>query len=180
MIPLFFIGSILCIFLDQATKYLVLNALSLDFWKVPCYALHNPIEIIKGVLDFGYVGNSGGAFGILSGFTLGRIFLILFTIIFIGAVVYFMVKKKPESKLLCVSLTLLTGGALGNFIDRICRGFVIDFIEVKFIDFPLFNVADCFVVSAAVLLAVYILFFSPDLQKKNDKTNKIDENTSEE
>lgn len=170
MIPLFFIGTIICIFLDQISKFLVLNALSLDFYNITCYEFHNPIEIIKGVLSFGYVGNTGGAFGILSNSTLGRVFLILFTIIFIGAVVYFMLKKKPKSKLLFVSLTLLTGGALGNFLDRIFRGFVVDFIKVTFMDFPLFNVADCFVVCAAVLLAVYILFFSPDSQKE-DKEN---------
>lgn len=176
MLALFFIGSIICIALDQFTKYLVLDALSLDFCKVASSESHNAIEVIKDVLDFRYIGNSGGAFGIFSDSVMGRIFLILFTIIVIAAVIYFMIKKKPKSKLLITSLTLLVGGALGNFIDRIFRGFVIDFIQIKFIDFPIFNVADCFVVVGAILLALYILFFSPDFPKSDKNKEKKQEN----
>ena len=84
-----------------------------------------------------------------------------------------MIKKKPQNKLLVISLTMLTGGALGNFIDRIFRGYVVDFLDFCLINFPIFNVADCFVVIGAILIAIYILFFSPDFP--SDKKKKEDD-----
>ena len=158
MLALFFIGSCICILLDQLSKYFVYASLRFS----------ESIPIIKGLFQFTYCENRGAAFGVLQ----NQIWLfVLITIIVIGSVLFFMVKKKPKSKLLVISLTLLTGGAIGNFIDRIFRGFVVDFIETTFIDFPIFNVADCFVVVGAILLALYILFFSPDFPKTDKKEN---------
>ena len=63
------------------------------------------------------------------------------------------------------ALCLLTAGAVGNLIDRIFRGYVVDMIEVTFINYPVFNVADCFVVTGALLLAVYIIFIYKEPKK---------------
>ncbi len=156
MLALFFIGSFLCISLDQLTKYFALSTLKDG----------GSIEIIKGVFQLNYCENRGAAFGLLQ----NQIWLFaIITVIIIGAVIFFMISKKPENKLLIISLTLLTGGALGNFIDRIFRGFVIDFLDFCLINFPIFNVADCFVVIGAILLGAYILFFSPDFPPDKGK-----------
>ena len=70
--------------------------------------------------------------------------------------------KKPQNKLFCTALTLLFAGALGNAIDRIIRGFVVDFISTAFMTFPVFNIADIAITFGAVLLFVYILLFDKD------------------
>ena len=149
MLALYFIGVALCIFLDQISKV----------WAYSTLRLIDSIPIINGVFRLTYCENRGAAFGVLQ----NQLWLFaIITVVVIGAVILFMIKKKPKNKLLFLSLTLLTGGALGNFIDRIFRRFVIDFLDFCLINFPIFNVADCFVVVGAILLAIYILFFSPD------------------
>jgi signal peptidase II len=72
--------------------------------------------------------------------------------------VWYKIKFKPQGKVINTSLCLLLSGALGNMIDRIFLGYVVDMLEVTFIDYPVFNVADCFVVAGAILLCIYILF----------------------
>lgn len=165
MLTLFFIGSVICIILDQITKYYAYSILRTG----------SSINILEGIFRLNYCENRGAAFGVMQ----NKIWLFaIITVLIIGGVIWFMIKRKPKSKLLVVSLTLLTGGALGNFIDRIGRGFVVDFLDFCLINFPIFNVADCFVVIGAILLAIYILFFSPDFP--SDKKNKTSEENSEE
>lgn len=160
MLILFFIGSILCILLDQITKHFAYSSLRTG----------GSIEILDGIFRLNYCENRGAAFGILQ----NKLWLfVIITVVILGAVIYFMIKKKPKNKLLVISLTMLTGGALGNFIDRIFRGYVVDFLDFCLINFPIFNVADCFVVIGAILLAIYILFFSPDFP--SDKKKKEDD-----
>ena len=156
MLALYFTGVALCIFLDQISK----------MWAHSTLRLIDSIPVINGVFRLTYCENRGAAFGVLQ----NQLWLFtIITVVVIGAVILFMIKRKPKNKLLFLSLTLLTGGALGNFIDRIFRGFVVDFLDFCLINFPIFNVADCFVVVGAILLAIYILFFSPDFpDKKKD------------
>lgn len=165
MLILFFIGSVICIILDQITKHYAFSFLRTG----------SSINILEGIFRLNYCENRGAAFGVMQ----NKIWLFaIITVIIIGGVIWFMIKKKPQSKLLVLSLTLLTGGALGNFIDRIVRGFVVDFLDFCLINFPIFNVADCFVVIGAILLAIYILFFSPDFP--SDKKSKKNEEKTEE
>ncbi|NFD20214.1 signal peptidase II [Clostridium botulinum] len=113
--------------------------------------------VIKNLFTFSYLENRGAAFGI---FQNRLIFLSLITAIVILGVVYFIVKYKPTSKLLKISLSLIISGAIGNLIDRIYYKFVVDFIMLHYKDvyyFPTFNVADMLVVIGTVLLAIYIL-----------------------
>ncbi|KGO13307.1 signal peptidase II [Clostridium botulinum] len=138
---------ILGIFLDRISKIWALNTL----------ASGRDIVVIKNLFSFSYLENRGAAFGI---FQNRLIFLSLITAIVILGVVYFIVKYKPTSKLLKISLSLIISGAIGNLIDRIYYKFVIDFIMLHYKDvyyFPTFNVADMLVVIGTVLLAIYIL-----------------------
>ena len=83
----------------------------------------------------------------------------------IGVIVYVCIAK-PKNKLQNISLTLIFAGALGNAIDRIFRGFVIDFIETAFISFPVFNIADIAITIGAFLLVIYVIFFDKESKEK--------------
>lgn len=132
--------------LDQITKYLIMKNLKLS----------ESITVIKDFFYIVRVENTGAAMGILQN---GRYFLIPVTIV-IGTIITFMLMK-TESIFLKVSLSFILGGALGNFIDRVFRGKVTDFLDFYFgrFHFWTFNVADIFIVVGTIMLAVYILFF---------------------
>lgn len=141
---IYILSAILIIALDQITK--ILTVKNLRFGEVK--------EIIPNILSFTYVKNEGAAFGILQG---ARIFFIVLTIIVLIGAIYYIVKMRPTSRLEKWALALIAGGAVGNFIDRAYFGFVRDFIMVEFIDFPVFNIADCFVCIGAGLYILYAL-----------------------
>ncbi len=112
-------------------------------------------EIIKDFFYLTYLENRGAAFGILQNFRWG--FIILTVIALAGMIWYFI---KNQHVLLRIALTLLVSGAVGNFIDRFSRGFVVDFLHFYPFgyDFPIFNVADIFVCIGVFLLSIYLLF----------------------
>lgn len=150
--------SILAIFIivfDQLTKY----------WVVENIGLTDSIKIIPNIVDFVYVKNTGAAFSFLANKTYGIVLLSMISIIFCIAVILFIAKKKPTNKLLLSSLALMFSGAVGNVIDRVVRGFVVDFIELTFINFPVFNVADIAITVGAVLLIIYVSFFDKEKSK---------------
>ena len=136
--------------LDVFTKYLAVNMFRLS-----------DVEIIKDVLYFTYVENRGAAFGIMQN---KQWFFIIVTIVLVAVMIGFIIKKKPESKLLMVSLSFIIAGGIGNLIDRIRLGYVVDFIDFRIINYPVFNVADCFVVVGAILLCVYVLFSKDEVK----------------
>ncbi len=152
MLLLFFIGIILLVLIDQLTKLLVINTIKGV----------ETLPLIQDVFHLTYWENRGAAFGILQN---QRVFFVVLTILIVLAVVIFMIAKKPKSLMLCTSLTLLMGGAIGNFIDRALKGYVVDFLDFRLINFPIFNAADCFVVVGAVLLAVYLIFMEDKIIK---------------
>lgn len=112
------------------------------------------VSIIEGVLDFTYVRNPGAAFGIFSNNT---IVLAVFSVVILIGIVVATVKFKPKNELVKIAICMICSGAVGNLIDRIRLGYVVDFIDVDFFNFPVFNVADCFVCIGAFMLAMYIL-----------------------
>ena len=117
----------------------------------------NDITIIKNIFDFQYVENRGAAFGILAG---KKYILIILTAIIVLGMIYYLVKYKPESKLLKVSLALIISGALGNIYDRISYNYVVDFIYIHYKDiftWPNFNIADMLVVAGTILMSLYII-----------------------
>ncbi len=142
---------------DQITKLLVLK-------HIPLFA---HVDAIPGLFHLTYVQNTGAAFSAFRGmrWMFVGIFLILTAILFLE---YF---KKPLSfstfDRFC--LASLYGGALGNVIDRIRLGFVVDMICVDFMDFPVFNVADCFITCGSLLLLVHLIFFNKSFWKDENK-----------
>lgn len=123
------------------------------------------IVLIKGFLGLSYYENTGAAFSILEG---GRWLLVALTSVAIGVMIWFLLFKN-KSKLLSWSLVLIIAGGIGNLYDRIVLGYVVDYIRTLFIDFPIFNLADCCVCIGAALLIIYIAFFDQSLnsEKKN-------------
>lgn len=134
--------SIALIYTDQLSKFLALKKI----------APLGSITVIKKILDFTFVKNYGAAFGILQN---ARPFFIILTLIALIAILYYYFSlprdKYHNSIRLC--LLFIFSGAFGNFIDRIKNGYVIDFIEFTFIDFPVFNWADVY-----LTLGITILF----------------------
>lgn len=139
---------------DFASKYFINNNMDLGetFFSIPY------------ILDFTYVRNEGAAFSMMS----GKVPLLSFiSIAFcIGVIVYWVIKK-PKHPLLCTAITLMFSGALGNAIDRIFYGYVVDFIATSFIDFPVFNIADIAITIGAALIIIYLIFFDKE-DDKND------------
>ena len=114
-------------------------------------------QIIGDAFVFSYLRNSGAAWGMLSGKI--NLFLV-FTVIVMLIVTYVIINLPATRKYmpLLITCTLLVSGAVGNFIDRVRFGYVRDFIYFKLINFPVFNVADCYVTVSVALLIILILF----------------------
>ena len=140
---------------------------ALDQWTKALVRAEIPygtgVRLIPGVVQLTCVRNTGAAFSMLRG---GRwLFLGLLVVFFI--VVAVLIKKKLVSKpaeLWC--LAAISGGAIGNAIDRAISGEVTDMIEPLFVNFAVFNVADCFITCGAIALAVFIVFFDKKTSEK--------------
>lgn len=144
---LFPILSVCVVLVDQFTKMLAISNLKNQ----------DAIVLIDGVLELSYLQNYGMAFGMLE----GKItFLVLFCLLFLILAMYFFVKIPKTLFYTPILLTemILVAGAIGNLIDRIFRGYVVDFIYFKIINFPLFNIADICVVGSCILLIFLVLF----------------------
>ncbi len=151
-------------FLDQISKYLIV--LNLD--------LHESVEIIPGVFNFTYIRNEGAAFGSMSD---SRWLFMIMSVVMIVGILVFMFWKKPKSKLLLSALTMIVAGGIGNMIDRIRLGYVIDFLD--FCAFPkvwkwTFNVADSFVVIGAGIIILWMILDAVK-EYKAEKAKKAEE-----
>lgn len=122
------------------------------------YATNNFIENpYHGVLfNFTYLENRGAAFGILQDKRI--LFLLLTIVVVIGLVVYFLRTYKTNHKMLNIAYAMIISGAIGNFYDRLVQGYVVDFLEFTFFNFPIFNIADILVTGGALLLIIHMLF----------------------
>ena len=145
---LFWIFPVLLLTLiDQFTKYLSIVFLKNTNGKI----------LIPGVLELSYVENRGMAFGMLEGrqFLFGGM-----CVIFCIALIWVFVRIPKNRYYLPLLLTgaVLFGGAAGNFIDRLFRGYVVDFIYFSLIDFPVFNIADIYVVCGGIVLVLLVVF----------------------
>lgn len=136
---------------DQIIKLVVINNLSNGGY----------VEVLFGLLRFRYVENTGAAF---SSFQNQTTFLTIFTLAVIAVILFVLLTKKIKPGLMYWSLVVVVAGGLGNFIDRLFRGFVIDYIEPTFINFAVFNFADCCVTVGAALLIFSTLY---DMIKEN-------------
>lgn len=124
-------------------------------WIVQTLALHTGKYFIKGIVELFYIQNSGAAWGIFAG---RMSFFYVVTIIAIAAMLYLMFQERKNSKILMLAYSFILAGAVGNFIDRIRLGYVIDMFRLEFIDFPIFNVADICLTIGVLILFVYLLF----------------------
>ena len=121
------------------------------------------VPLIKDVFHLTYCENTGGAFSIFSGnpYLLAGVSLA----VIVGAAVYVIVKK-PRSHILLTSISMIAAGGLGNIIDRITKGYVVDFFDFRLINFAIFNVADIFVCLGMALLVIYVLFIYDKAEKE--------------
>lgn len=123
------------------------------------------VILIEKVFKLSYVENRGAAFGIFQDM---RYVFIVLTVLIVFFLLWLLKKEKTESRIFRTGITLMITGAVGNFIDRVSIGYVVDFINFHLINFPVFNVADCFVCIGAGLLIVYYLFFDCEGKKVNE------------
>ena len=143
--------AVLIVVLDQITKAIV--------WaKIPYGA---EVRFLPKLIGLTWVENSGAAFSMFRGMRWLFLALVVVFLAVVGLLIYKkIVTKAPE--LWC--LAAVCGGAVGNAIDRAARGTVTDMIEPLFVDFAVFNVADCFITCGTIALAVYVLFFDKPKQ----------------
>lgn len=134
-------------------------------WAVNVLEETQSIPLWQGVFHLTYVENTGAAFGAFRG---GRIFFIIVTLLILAVIVCLIPKYKGRSRLLDTGMTAVAAGAVGNLLDRIFRGFVVDFFDFCLIDFPVFNIADIFVCVGALLIAVYVIFFDESTRLEKD------------
>ncbi|MBQ8297866.1 MAG: signal peptidase II [Ruminococcus sp.] len=143
--------------IDQAVKY----------WAVESLQPKGSIDFIHfgdfEIFDLTYLENDGAIFGSMSG---QRWFLIGFTSLVIIAVTVFLFMQRKRSKVLNTALLLFIAGGIGNLIDRIRFGYVVDMFEFKPFEFAIFNVADIYVTFAVIILIVYVMFIDPAIEKK--------------
>lgn len=142
------ISIILLVIFDQFTKYLALAKLKGK----------ESVDIIKNVLELEYLENRGAAFGMLQN---QRVFFVILTVAMLVGIVYLFLKTPKTVKYLPIRICaiFITAGAIGNLIDRILRGFVVDFIYFSLIDFPIFNVADIYVTVTFFVLILLMFFY---------------------
>lgn len=144
---------IVLVVLDQFTKHIAV--LKLKNQAAFC--------IIDGVLEFNYLENRGAAFGMLQN---QKMFFVFVAFIFLMVIVYVLVKVPEDKKYfsLHILLIMISSGAIGNLIDRLRLDYVVDFIYIVLINFPIFNVADMYVTFATGILVFQVLF----VYKEND------------
>lgn len=142
------VGTVLLISLDQITK-----------WAASVYLKGNhSFPLIKGVFELYYLENRGSAFGLMQG---KRFFFIVIAVIvlIILPYIYYQIPISSRFVLLRLDAVLFLAGAIGNAIDRVVRGYVVDFLYFSLIDFPVFNVADIYVTVSAFTLFFLMLFY---------------------
>ena len=151
---MYYIAILALIGLDWLTKY----------WIQTSMALNDTIPVIDGIFHITYIHNYGAAFSILQG---KQSFLLIVTGIAMTAILAYMVIgqiKKKAAPMELWSLALILAGGIGNFIDRVRFGYVVDFFDFRI--WPIFNVADIAVCCGCGLLVFYVLIWEPRMQKK--------------
>ena len=149
-----FIIAILCFVLDQISKIIVERFLE--------YGIQN--TIIESFFSFTYIKNYGAAWGIFSN---GTIVLAILSIVFLFFALKYIIELKNANTLNTISYGIVLGGVFGNLVDRLVRGHVVDFISFKIFsyDFPIFNVADIFIVIGIALIVIETLLENKKVKK---------------
>lgn len=132
-------------------------------WITATLPLYGELPFIPGLLQLTHVHNYAAAFSLFGGM---RIPIIILTFAVCAALIAALIMKKPKSSLQRFALMLVLGGAVGNLIDRVALGYVIDMFDTLFMDFPVFNIADCAIVVGGILFCICILFEDVGRKKK--------------
>lgn len=141
-----YIIALCLIFIDQISKYFIDKT----------FILASPFNIISNIVSLQKVYNTGAAFSLFEG---NVVLLALVSVLAVIFIVGYLLKSTSKSYLLLsIGWALLLGGTIGNLIDRIVHGYVIDFINLNFINFPIFNFADIFINIGAFIIITYIIF----------------------
>ena len=161
------VGVVLLI--DLLTKYYI-------FKRLPNNG--NSMDVMPGFINFVHVENKGAAWGIMAG---RPIFLIIVSIVILALYLTFYILKLKHLKngispLLAISAGLIAGGCFGNLFDRLVFGYVRDFINFQFFNFPVFNFADVAVTCSIILMVVYLAFVYPKESDSRVKSKNIDKN----
>ena len=181
IIPILIIGLLTAF--DQLTKFIITSS----------FELYESKPAIKNFLSFTYIQNRGMAWGMLQG---KRVIFVALTIVILLLcfAIYSNIADKSKYRILRANMIILIAGALGNMLDRIKLGYVIDFFEVKFIEFPVFNVADIYVVVSMIMIFILIMFkYSneefdeilgiskkvPDIKTEKDFDEDVEESSEE-
>ena len=156
MIPFIVVSVVIA--LDQISKYIVYTAQPFESFN-----------FIPYILNITYTTNTGASFGILKNHRWVFMSLSTVALVLMAASIIYLMRKKIKNKnmIISVALALMLGGGFGNMIDRVLRGYVVDFLEFDFVNFAIFNIADTFICIGSVLLCIcvfmgkYSLFITP-------------------
>ena len=157
------------IFLDQISKWL--TVMNLEYIAPPMRP--DTIPVIQDVFHFTYVRNTGAAFSMFNEPDERWIFMSISSVAIVALSIYLW-KVRKGSKLLCVALSFIIGGGIGNMIDRCLLGYVIDMLDFRIINFAIFNVADSFVCVGVGLFA-FLIIYEEIKESKKAKAAKLEE-----
>lgn len=144
---LYLIISAVVVLADQGLKSYIVNN----------YAVGEVHQIIPGILSFNYLRNYGAAWNILT----GQMWLFYgISIVAIAVCLYFLFNKKYKNVLFDIGLALVLGGIIGNFIDRLHLKYVVDMLQLDFINFNIFNIADTAITIGVLIVFIYLIFFA--------------------
>ena len=142
---------------DQFTKFVTVA-------NIP---LHGHVDFMPGFLGFTYVRNTGAAWSSFEGMI--WLFALIFIVLTVAIVWEFSKNRMGFTTLERWCIVAIYGGGLGNMIDRLRLGFVVDMIETEFMNFPVFNVADCFITCGCILLLIHLFLFNKEFWKEEKK-----------
>lgn len=142
---------------DQLTKYLTVQSIP----------LYGRLEVLPGLFSLTYVRNTGAAWSAFQGMT--WLFILVFAVFAAFIIWEFSQKRMGFTTFERWCIVAIFGGGLGNMIDRLRLGYVVDMIKTDFMDFPVFNVADCFICCGCILLLAHLIFMNREFWKDDKK-----------
>ena len=142
---------------DQLTKFLVVQ--NIPLW--------DHVEVLPGIVGLTYVQNDGAAFSMLAGQQ--WLFAVIFAIFTVAVIWEFWKKSLPFTTFERFCIAAIYAGGLGNMIDRLRLGYVVDMVATEFINFPVFNVADIFITCGCIILILHLVFFNKEFWKDEKK-----------
>lgn len=158
LLVVYFLISALLVGLDQWSKYLTVQNISLGETK----------EFIPGFLSLTHLRNTGAAWSLLEG---KMIFFYVITVIVSVVIIYFLIQNYKKSIWYSVGLSFVLAGAIGNFIDRVRLGYVVDMLQTDFMNFPIFNVADSTLVVGVICIFIYLILDEKAAKEGKNGTN---------